>query len=286
MAVTSFIPEVWNARLLNALRADLVYTNLFNRNYEGDIRQAGDTVHINTITDISIKEYTRNTDIADPDQLTTTDQTLVVDQARYFNFFLDDVDKAQAKPGLIDAAMASASHGLADAVDKYLADLLSKATGVITAGLGSTATPLQITAANAYELLVNMKTALDKANVAKMGRKVVLPPEFEGYMLMDNRFAANGGKGADRLENGAVARAAGFDIYISNNVPNTSGAKYKVIACTDESNTYAEQLTETEAYRREKGFDDGVKGLLVFGAKVVRPAAVAVATVYFGAGTG
>ena len=285
MAVTSFIPEVWNARLLNALRADLVYTNLFNRNYEGDIRQAGDTVHINTITDISIKEYTRNTDIADPDQLTTTDQTLVVDQARYFNFFLDDVDKAQAKPGLIDAAMASASHGLADAVDKYLADLLSKATGVITAGLGSTATPLQITAANAYELLVNMKTALDKANVAKMGRKVVLPPEFEGYMLMDNRFAANGGKGEGRLENGAVARAAGFDIYISNNVPNTTGAKYKVIACTDESNTYAEQLTETEAYRRENGFDDGVKGLLVFGAKVVRPAAVAVATVNFGAGT-
>ena len=285
MAVTSFIPEVWNARLLNALRADLVYTNLFNRNYEGDIRQAGDTVHINTITDISIKEYTRNTDIADPDQLTTTDQTLVVDQARYFNFFLDDVDKAQAKPGLIDAAMASASHGLADAVDKYLADLLSKATGVITAGLGSTATPLQITAANAYELLVNMKTALDKANVPKMGRKVVLPPEFEGYMLMDNRFAANGGKGEGRLENGAVARSAGFDIYISNNVPNTTGAKYKVIACTDESNTYAEQLTETEAYLREKGFDDGVKGLLVFGAKVVRPAAVAVATVNFGAGT-
>ena len=285
MAVTSFIPEVWNARLLNALRADLVYTNLFNRNYEGDIRQAGDTVHINTITDISIKEYTRNGDIAAPDQLTTTDQTLVVDQARYFNFYLNDVDKAQTQDGLIDAAMASASHGLADAVDKYLADLLSKATGVITAGLGSTATPLQITAANAYELLVNMKTALDKANVPKMGRKVVLPPEFEGYMLMDARFAANGGKGEGRLENGAVARAAGFDIYISNNVPNTSGAKYKVIACTDESNTYAEQLTETEAYRREKGFDDGVKGLLVFGAKVVRPAAVAVATVNFGAGT-
>ena len=156
MAVTSFIPEVWNARLLNALRADLVYTNLFNRNYEGDIRQAGDTVHINTITDISIKDYTRNTDIDNPEQLTTADQTLVVDQAKYYNFYLNDVDKAQAKPGLIDAAMASASHGLAEAVDKYLADLLSKATGVITAGLGSTTTPLQITAANAYELLVNM----------------------------------------------------------------------------------------------------------------------------------
>lgn len=285
MAVTSFIPEVWNARLLNALRADLVYTNLFNRNYDGEIRQAGDTVHINTITDISIKDYTRNTDIDNPEQLTTADQTLVVDQAKYYNFYLNDVDKAQALPGLIDAAMASASHGLAEAVDKYLAGLLAAASGTITTGLGSTSTPLTVTAQSAYELLVDMKTAMDKANVPKMGRKVVLPPEFEGFMLKDSRFAANGGKGENRLENGAVARAAGFDIYISNNVPNTSGAKYKVIASTQESNTYAEQLVKTEAYRREKGFDDGVKGLLVYGAKIIRPAAVAVATVNFTAGT-
>ena len=285
MAVTTFIPEIWNARLLNALRADLVYTNLFNRNYEGEIRQAGDTVHINTITDISIKDYTRNTDIDNPEQLTTADQTLVVDQAKYYNFYLNDVDKAQALPGLIDAAMASASHGLAEAVDKYLAGLLAAASGTITTGLGSTSTPLTVTASSAYELLVDMKTAMDKANVPKMGRKVVLPPEFEGFMLKDARFAANGGKGENRLENGAVARAAGFDIYISNNVPNTSGAKYKVIASTQESNTYAEQLVKTEAYRREKGFDDGVKGLLVYGAKIIRPAAVAVATVNFTAGT-
>lgn len=285
MAVTTFIPEIWNARLLNALRADLVYTNLFNRNYEGEIRQAGDTVHINTITDITIKDYTRNTDIDNPEQLTTADQTLVVDQAKYYNFYLNDVDKAQALPGLIDAAMASASHGLAEAVDKYLAGLLAAASGTITTGLGSTSTPLTVTAQSAYELLVDMKTAMDKANVPKMGRKVVLPPEFEGFMLKDARFAANGGKGENRLETGAVARAAGFDIYISNNVPNTSGAKYKVIASTQESNTYAEQLVKTEAYRREKGFDDGVKGLLVYGAKIIRPAAVAVATVNFTAGT-
>ena len=285
MAVTSFIPEIWNARLLNALRADLVYTNLFNRNYEGEIRQAGDAVHINTITDISIKDYTRNTDIDNPEQLTTADQTLVVDQAKYYNFYLNDVDKAQAMPGLIDAAMASASHGLAEAVDKYLAGLLAAASGTITTGLGSTSTPLTVTSQSAYELLVDMKTAIDKANVPKMGRQVVLPPEFEGFMLKDARFAANGGKGEGRLESGAVARAAGFDIYISNNVPNTSGAKYKVIASTQESNTYAEQLVKTEAYRREKGFDDGVKGLLVYGAKIIRPAAVAVATVNFTAGT-
>ena len=283
MAVTTFIPEIWNARLLNALRADLVYTNLFNRNYEGDIRQAGDTVHINTINDVTIKKYTRNTDIDDPEQLSTVDQTLVIDQSDYYNFFLNDVDKAQANPGLIDAAMSSAAHGLAETTDKYLANLLATASGTITAGLGNSTTPLQVTADNAYQVLVNIRTAMDKANVSKMGRKIVLPPDFEGYMLLDNRFAYNTGKAESRLENGAVARAAGFDIYISNNVPNTSGAKYKIIASTTESNTYAEQVLKTEAYRREKGFDDGVKGLHVYGAKVTRPAAVAVATVNFGA---
>lgn len=81
-----------------------------------------------------------------------------------------------------------------------------------------------------------------------------------------------------------VARAAGFNVYISNNVPNTTQTKYKVIASTNACGTYAEQILKTEAYRREKGFDDGVKGLHVYGAKILRPEAVAVATVNFTAG--
>ena len=172
MSVVSFIPEIWNARLLNALRNELVYANLFNRNYEGEIAQAGDTVHINSINDITIKKYTRNTDIDNPEQLTTVDQTLIVDQSDYFNFYLNDVDKAQAKPGLIDASMSSSAHGLAEVADKYLAGVLAGA-----ATFGST---VQVNAQNAYDLIVDLKVKLDKANVAKVGRKVVLPPEFEG----------------------------------------------------------------------------------------------------------
>lgn len=272
MSVATFIPEIWNARLLNALRNELVYSNLFNRNYEGEIAAAGDTVHINTINDITIKKYTRNTDIDNPEQLTTADQTLVVDQSDYFNFYLNDVDKAQALPGLVDASMQSAAHGLAEETDKYLAGLLA---GVATFGATK-----QVTAANAYDLIVDLKVKLDKANVAKVGRKVVLPPEFEGLMLMDGRFVT-GTKGEGRLEDGAVAKAAGFDIYISNNVPEEGGV-YKIIATTNEGNTYAEQLLKTEAYRREKGFDDGVKGLHVYGAKVLRPSAVVGVAVTFG----
>ena len=281
MSIASFIPEVWSARLLEHLRKNLVVANLFNRNWEGEIAQMGDTVHINQLAEIAIKSYAANVDIADPDQLATADQTLIIDQGDYFNFYLNDVDRAQARADLMDRAMQSASYGLADNLDRYLAGLL--AGGTLTTDLGTDDAPLFVTAENAYELLVRMKVALDKANVPTQGRYALMPPEYEGYMLLDNRFASAGGPNAEgRLVNGLVARAAGFDIYISNNCKNTDGQKNKVVASTIDQATYANQIVRTEAYRREKGFDDGVKGLHVYGAKVLRPEAVAVATVNFG----
>ena len=282
MSIASFIPEVWSARLLEHLRKNLVVANLFNRNYEGEISQMGDTVHINQLAEITIKDYTANVDIANPDQLSTTDIPLVIDQGDYYNFYLNDVDRAQARGDLMDNAMRSSAYGLADKLDSYLAGLLAE--GTLTTDLGSDASPLSVNAETAYALVVKMKVALDKANVPTQGRYLLMPPEFEGYMLLDQRFAGgNGANNESRLINGQVGRAAGFDIFISNNVKNTEGAKYKVIASTIDQATYANQLVRTEAYRREKGFDDGVKGLHVYGAKVLRPEAVAVATVNFGA---
>lgn len=280
MSIASFIPEVWSARLLEHLRKNLVVANLFNRNYEGEISQMGDTVHINQLAEITIKDYTANVDIENPDQLSTTDIPLVIDQGDYYNFYLNDVDRAQARGDLMDNAMRSSAYGLADKLDAYLAGLLAE--GTLVDGMGSDSDPLSINADTAYALLVKMKVALDKANVPTQGRYALMPPEFEGFMLLDNRFASAYGQNAEgRLVNGMVARAAGFDIYISNNVKNTEGALYKVCASTIDQATYANQLVRTEAYRREKGFDDGVKGLHVYGAKVLRPEAVAVATVNF-----
>ena len=280
MSIATFIPELWSARLLDHLRKNLVVANLFNRNYEGEISQMGDTVHINQLAEITIKDYTANVDIENPDQLTTTDISLIIDQGDYYNFYLNDVDRAQARGDLMDNAMRSSAYGLADKLDTYLAGLL--AGGTLVEGLGNDGAPLSINADTAYALLVKMKVALDKANVPTQGRYVLMPPEFEGFMLLDQRFASAYGNNAEqRLVNGLVARAAGFDIYISNNVKNTEGALYKVCASTVDQATYANQLVRTEAYRREKGFDDGVKGLHVYGAKVLRPEAVAVATVNF-----
>ena len=281
MAITTFIPGVWSARLLSHLDKNLVYANLVNRDYEGEIAAYGDTVHINQIGDITVKEYTKNTDIADPEQLNTADQTLIIDKGDYFNFYVDDVDKAQARAELMDSAMQRASYGLADNTDKYVAGLLS--AGSITSGLGSTSAPISLNKDNAYEYMVKAKTALDKSNVPTAGRWIVVPPEFEGLMLLDNRFASAGGvKAEDRLANGLVARAAGFDIYVSNNVPNTSNSKYKIIAGTKMACTFADQIIKTEAYRPESKFADAVKGLHVYGGKLLRANTVAVLTANFG----
>ena len=134
MAVTTFIPELWSARLLYALEKAHVATNLVNRNYEGVIANQGDTVHINSIGAITVKDYTKNTDIAAPDALTTTDQTLEIDQCKYFNFQVDDVDKVQAAGDLVDTAMGRAAYALADTSDAFLLKTIAAGAAAGTGG--------------------------------------------------------------------------------------------------------------------------------------------------------
>lgn len=278
MSVSTFIPKLWDARLLYHLDKIHVFANLVNRDYEGTISQYGDTVHINQIGDITIKDYKKGTNIDDPEELNTTDQLLIIDQAKYFNFAIEDIDKAQVRTSLMDSAMQRTAYALADSTDNFIASLMAK-DGKIK--IGSTATPITITAENAYNTLIQLKVAMDKANVPTMGRWVVVPPEFEGFMLSDTRLA--GGMGVNnekRLIEGFVTRACGFDIYKSNNVPSTAG-KYSIIASNNTTTTFAEQIVSTEAFRPESSFKDAMKGLNVYGAKVTQGDAVAVLTATF-----
>lgn len=268
MAVTSFIPEIWAARLLEHLDKAHVYAALMNRDYEGEIRNAGDTVHINTIGDITVGDYT-GADIT-YDALATTSQDLDIDQAKYFAFKVDDVEKAQALPGLIEAATQRAAYAINDAADAFLAGVLA------AGGTAVSQTAVALTPANIYASLIDMKIALDQANVPTEGRWVVVDPTAHGLLLQDERFVSFGTDITnERLVNGKVGRAVGMDIYVSNNVPVTSG-KYSLIAGVPMACTYAEQIIETEALRSEKSFKDLVRGLHVYGAKVTRPTAIAV----------
>lgn len=278
MATTNFAPQIWSAKILDALDKSLVYNKLFNTDYEGEITEAGSTVHIGSIGKVSVKAYTKGSAIAAPDAVNVEDQTLTLDKAEYFNVAVDDVDAAQSKINLIDGATTQAGNAFADSTDQYLAGVLAAKAGV---KLNAVATPTVITKENAYDMLLDLKVKLDKANMPKAGRVCVVPAEFEGFMLRDPRFVAVSDAGEQRLTEGTVYRAAGFEIQTSNNAPSPAANVYTVIAGSPLCGTFANQVLKTEAYRPDNAFSDAVKGLHVYGATVTRPNAVGLAYVKF-----
>jgi N4-gp56 family major capsid protein len=285
MSITRFRPEIWSANLLVALRKALVYAGpgVVNRDYEGDIQAAGDTVRITSISDPTIGTYTPNSTVIAPEELTDAQRTLLVDQAKYFAFFVDDVDQRQAKGNVITEAMRRAAYKLADQIDQYVAALY---TGVQTANVvGSTGAPIKVAlTADASSLaaynnvLIPLRTALTRANVPTEGRFAIVSPEFHSRLLLDGRFIKVSESGtSDGLRNAHVGRAAGFDILESNNTPVPTTNVHAVIAGTDSAISFAEQINKTEAYRPEAKFADAIKGLTLYGAKLVRPEGLAVA---------
>lgn len=292
-SLENFIPNVWAAKILKALDTALVYPQLMSTDYEGDIKQVGDTVRINMIGDVTISSYTKNNDMNAPETLTDAQVLLRIDQAKYFNFQVDDVDAIQQQPKVFDEAARRAAYGLRKVTDSFCAALYTDISA--TNQIGSDGAPITGTwntaGTQAYDRLVDLGVLLDNQDVPDDQRFVVVPPWFEAYLLKDNRFVSGATPEAiarltqGRLDgqrgtgvNGYCGRAAGFDVYKSNQVPNTTATKYKIIAGHPMAWAYADQVTKVEGYRPEKRFADALKGLHVYGAKVVRPYALALLT--------
>ena len=279
MTLSNFIPAVWAAALLANLRKTMIYTQpgVINRDYEGDITQLGDTVKINAIGPVTVGNYSKNVNIGDPETLTDAQALLQITQAKYFNFAVDDIDGVQTKPKVMNEAMQEAAYALADAADQYVAALYSGIGAGTTIGSeGSPKTDLG-TASKAYDYLVDLGVLLDEGSVPRTGRWVILPPWYHGLLVKDARFTGYGtAPQTDVLQNGVVGKAAGFTILVSNNVPyTTTTTKFKVMAGSPMAWTYAEQINKVEAYRPEKRFADALKGLHLYGAKLVRASALA-----------
>lgn len=275
MAVDNFIPEIWSSGLLTTLERSLVFGSdiVTNRDYEGQITQSGDTVRITTVGDPTIATYTKGSTTIVPEQLTTAQQSLLIDQSKYFAFEVDDIDVAQTanSGGLMDEATKRAAFGLRNTADLYIAGFYTQVASANQIGTVSVTS-----AALAYTQLRKLSVALDEADVPEDGRWVVVPPWYHGLLLEDDRFVKVGDAGTDEaLRNGRVGRALGFTILKSNNVVNTTGDDWAVMAGVKGAITYAEQIVKTEAYRPEDSFSDAVKGLHLYGSKVVRPTALA-----------
>ena len=275
MAIDNFNPTIWSALLVDKLEKSLVFGAVANTDYEGVISGVGSTVKINGIDDLTIGDYVKNTDIAAPETLAGIERSLVIDQANYFNFQIDDIDKAQQTPKLMDKAMERAAYQLRDEADKYIASLHTEVAVGNT--IGNDTTPIALTANNAYQTLVQARSVLSKTDTPTNDRWIVVPPDVYSLLLLDQRFTQATAQGDEVLANGRVGNAAGFTIYESNNVVE-AGGEFKIMFGQRDAITYASQIMKMEAYRMERRFADAAKGLHVYGAKVVRPESLGVIT--------
>jgi len=280
MAVTNFIPDIWTAKLLVALRKRHVAAMAcVNRDYEGEIKRQGDSVKITSINDVTIGSYTTHTNITVED-IDDATRSLLIDQAKYFAVELDDIEKAQQVAGgrsALDQAVENAAYQLADTSDAFLLDLINDAAEATGNDLGTVA--IHTTAKNLYDAFVDLAVKLDEANVPQDGRFLVVTPALYGRVLkLDEFIGAGDDAGASTRANGRVGEIAGLNVYKSNNLPAVTDAAATgglAIAGYPGATTYAEQITSMEAARMELRFADMVKGLHVYGGKVVRPTGVA-----------
>lgn len=273
MSLAQFIPSVWAARLLENLNKQLIYaqSSVINKDFEGEINAFGDKVHIHNIGPITVADYNRDTTTITPELLTDERRTLEITQSKYFAFQVDDLDRAQQRPKVMDAASRQASYNLAEVADRYIASHYSQAGHVQDDGAGAA---LQLTAQNAYLELVKASVTLDEANIPSEGRFAVVPPWVAGLLLSDDRFFLR--NQVQPMLNAQIGRIANFNVMKSNNVPTTgTSTVVSHIMCGHSSAiTMAEQISKVEGYRPHDSFSDALKGLHLYGARVVRPEAL------------
>ena len=159
MALSYFIPTVWSETLYRELDREFVAVKNCSRDYEGDIKNVGDTVKIVGVSPITVFDYTKNTDMRDPVELSDTERLLTINKAKAFNFAIDDIDKVQATPKLMKEAMHQAATALANEADKYVFSLYSSISGA------NTVTYASLTADGVIDMLLNVRQKLLEKNV-------------------------------------------------------------------------------------------------------------------------
>ena len=290
-----FLPSVYSKKVLNFFRKASVVEAITNTDYAGEISAYGDSVKIIKEPVISVSDYTRGSDTTDT-KLTDQEISLVVDSAKAFKFIVDDIETNMSHVNFKEVASSSAAYALKDAYDAaVLATMFAgvSASGpdhIIgadaaagTGGVAETTASVDLlgsdgTGVDAIDLMARMARLLDDQNVPEEGRWFVAPPSFyeelsqSGSKLLSVDF--NAGQGS--IRNGLVSsgKLRGFDMYKSNNIAATSNATGKVMAGHMSSTATANTILSTEVLRDPTSFGDIVRGLHVYGAKVLRPEAL------------
>ena len=289
-----FLPSIYSKKVLNFFRKSSVVEAITNTDYAGEISAYGDSVKIIKEPVISVSDYTRGQDTT-PTKLTDQELTLVVDSAKAFKFIVDDIETKMSHVNFKEVASSSAAYALKDSFDAaVIANMFSglsasspdhvlgadSATALganIYDGAGSVDIG-QDSETDPLNLMARMARLLDEQNVPEEGRWFVAGPDFYEQLgqssskLLSVDF--NAGQGS--IRNGLVSsgKLRGFDMYKSNNIAATSNATGKVLAGHISSTATAQTIISTEVLRDPSSFGDIVRGLHVYGSKVLRPEAI------------
>jgi len=268
MAINDFLATIWSETLYKSLDKEYVAVKNCNREFEGEIKNCGDRVKVMGIDPINVFNYTKNTDFAANLQtLDSNQRTMYIDQNKAFNFQIDDIDRAQQNPKLMKFAMEEAANALANAADKYVFGLYSGVTN------DRIVTKADAKSANIIDILLELRERMLVDNVSASVNSVLEVSPAVAAKIAKAKIL-NSTDNAAELSNGFVGSLLGFDIYVSNNIADevVSTKKYfKCFARTRRAIAFAEQINGIEAYRPEKRFADAVKGLHLYGAKIIYP---------------
>lgn len=187
MSVREFVPEKWSSTVLRGLEKELIFgqPGIINRDYEGEITDSGDRVKINSISNVTLGTYD-GSDIPAARDLSAAQTELIIDQQRYFNIRVKDVDKIQSNAELMSSGMAEAAYAVRDDIDQYLSALYPDMNLVV----GTEGAPQSVTTVtDAYdEVILPLKVALGENNTPRQGRFIIVPEWFEAVLLQDDRF--------------------------------------------------------------------------------------------------
>lgn len=269
---SAFIPQIWSQKLSQMLEKNCVMLQCVNRNWEGEIKNQGDTVKI--ITPAAVSVSTLTSENIEYSSLTPTSQDLVIDQKKFFAFKIDDVAQVQANTDIMEAHLVNAKNAIEEVQDSYL---LGMHTNVLEDNtIGSESSPIVLDKSTIYENFVKLSLALKNSAAVHLGAKpwVVINPNIESYLLQSPEFISAYKVADETLREGSIGRIAGMDVLVSTNLTDVDG-KYYVLAGTNEAITFASQLAKIESLRDKDSFSDLVRGLYLYGAKTVQPKALA-----------
>ena len=268
MSYNNFIPTIWNEAINRELERSHVFVADTNRQYEGDVSKAGDTVRILGIGKPTISTHiTKNGSItlSDPEVVEDSSVSLLIDHVAYFNYMVDDIDKRQAVGGIMDALSKETSEALAQEEDVAVAGLAAATDAVLK---DSSAT--QITTSNVLTYIdVGLEKLYENDVTPQTEITMTVPPWF--YMILKQAYMHLDTDNSQMLENGRVGKYGNVIVRMSNNVAKDGSNNSLIQLKTKRAIAYAKPMTHTEPYRPEKKFSDAVKGFILFGTRIVRP---------------